>query len=42
MGRKYEFQVQGSDLEYSFCRFDKHIALSEKKVAVVCHNLKIV
>ena len=32
MGGKFKFQVQDSDLEYLFCRFDKHIALSEKKL----------
>ena len=29
---KFKFQVRDSDLEYLFCRFDKHIALSEKKI----------
>ena len=29
--RKFKFQVQDSDLEYLFWRFDKHIALSGKK-----------
>ena len=32
MGRKLKFQVQDSDLEYLFWRFDKYIALSEKKL----------
>jgi hypothetical protein len=32
MGGKFKFQVQDSDLEYLFWRFDKHIALSEKKL----------
>ena len=27
-----KFQTQDSDLEYLFWRFDKHIALSEKKL----------
>ena len=31
MGGKFKFQVQDSDFEYLFLRFDKHIALSEKK-----------
>ena len=31
MGGKFKFQVQDSDLEYLFWRFDKYIALSEKK-----------
>ena len=29
---KFKFQVQDSDLEYFFLRFDKRIALSEKKL----------
>ena len=41
MGGKFKFQVQDSDLEYLFWRFDKHIALSEKKLPLECHNLKI-
>ena len=32
MGGKFKFQVQDNDLEYYFGRFDKHIALSEKKL----------
>ena len=32
MGGKFKFQVQDSDLEYLFWRFDKHIALSENKL----------
>ena len=32
-GRKFKFQGQNSDLEYFFGRFDKPIALSEKKAA---------
>ena len=32
MGGKFKFQIQDSDLEYLFWRFDKHIALSEKKL----------
>ena len=32
MGGKFKFQVQDSDLEYLFWRFDKRIALSEKKL----------
>ena len=32
MGGKFKFQVQDSDLEYLSWRFDKHIALSEKKL----------
>ena len=35
MGGKFKFQVQDSDLEYLFWRFDKHIALSEKKLPLV-------
>ena len=30
-GGKFKFQGQNSDLEYFFGRFDKPIALSEKK-----------
>ena len=32
MGGKFKFQVQDSDLEYFFWRFDKNIALSENKL----------
>ena len=32
IGGKFKFQVQDIDLEYSSWRFDKHIALSEKKL----------
>ena len=32
---KFKFQVQDSDLEYLFWRFDRHIALSEKKLPLV-------
>ena len=32
IGRKFKFQVQDSDLEYLFWRFDKNIALSENKL----------
>ena len=32
MGRKFKFQGQDRDLEYLFWIFDKHIALSEKKL----------
>ena len=32
---KFKFKVQGSDLEYFFWRFEKHIALSEKKSPLV-------
>ena len=32
MGRKSKFQVPDSDLEYWFWRYDKHIAISEKKL----------
>ena len=32
MGRKFKFHVQDSDLAYLFGIFDKHIALSEKKL----------
>ena len=35
MGGKFKFQVQDSDLEYLFWRFDRHIALSEKKLPLV-------
>ena len=31
----FKFQAQDSDLEYSFWRFDKHIALSENKPPLV-------
>ena len=31
-GRKFKFQVQDHDLEYLFWIFDKHNALSEKKL----------
>ena len=31
MGGKFKFQVQDSDLEYSFWQREKHISLSEKK-----------
>ena len=31
MGGKFKFQVQDSDLEYLFWRFEKRNALSEKK-----------
>ena len=31
MGRKFKFQVQDSDLGYSFWQWEKHIVLSEKK-----------
>ena len=31
IGGKFKFQVQDSDLEYFLGRFEKHIALSEKK-----------
>ena len=32
MGGKFKFQVQDSDFELFFWRFDKLIALSEKKL----------
>ena len=32
MGGKFKFHVQDSDLGYVFWRFDKHIALSKKKL----------
>ena len=32
MGGKFKFQVQDSDMEYIFWRFDKHVAFSEKKL----------
>ena len=35
MGGKFQFQVQDSDLEHIIWRFDKHIALSEKKPPLV-------
>ena len=35
MGGKFKFPVQDSDLEYLFWRFDRHIALSEKKLPLV-------
>ena len=31
MSGKFKFQVQDNDLKYLFWRFDKYIALSEKK-----------
>ena len=34
MGGKFKFQVQDSDLEYLFWRFDKPITLSEKKLTL--------
>ena len=40
MGGKFEFQVQDSDLEYLFWRFDKHIALSEKKLPLAVQLLR--
>ena len=39
MGGKFKFQVQDSDLEYLFWRFDKHIALSEKKLPLVTKSV---
>ena len=38
MDGKFKFQVQDSDLEYFFLRFDKHIALSEKKPPLMLEN----
>ena len=35
MGEKSEFQVQDSFFEYCFWRFEKRIALSEKKQPLV-------
>ena len=35
MGGKFKFQVQDSDLEHLFWRFDTHIALSEKKLPLI-------
>ena len=35
MGRKFKFQVQDSNLEYSFWQCEKHIALSEKKSPLI-------
>ena len=35
MGGKFKFQVQDSDLAYLFWRFEKLIALSEKKLPLV-------
>ena len=32
MGEKFKFHVQDCDLGYVFWRFDKHIALSKKKL----------
>ena len=50
MGGKFKFQVQDSDLAYLFWRFEKLIALSEKKPSLenwlvllessVCNNKK--
>ena len=36
MGGKFKFQAQDSDLEYLFWRFEKRIALSEKKLPLAC------
>ena len=41
MGGKFKFQVQDSDLEYSFWQCEKHIALSEKKPPLVV-NIRLV
>ena len=37
MGGKFEFQVQDNDLEYLFWRFEKQIALSEKKLPLILY-----
>ena len=34
MGRKFKCHVQDSDLAYLFGRFDKHIALYDKKLPI--------
>ena len=41
MSGKFKFQVQDSDLEYLFWRFDKKFALSEKKATFIrpCQNI---
>ena len=39
MGRKFKFQVQDSDFEYLFWRFDKQIALSEKNLPLLLYIL---
>ena len=41
MGGKFKFQVQDSDLEYLFWRFDKHVALSEKKLPLTYTTLNL-
>ena len=40
MGGKFKFQIQDSNLEYLFWRFDKHIILSEKKLPLPATNLQ--
>ena len=42
MGRKFKFQVQDSDLEYLFWRFEKRITLSEKKPNLEDEELQFV
>ena len=41
MDGKFKFQVQDSDLEYLFWRFDKHIALSEKKLPLAFKSVEV-
>ena len=41
MDGRFKFQVQDSDLEYLFWRFDKHIALSKKKLPLTCRPAPI-
>ena len=38
MGGNFKFQVQDSDLEYFFRRFEKHSGLSEKKPPLTWHQ----
>ena len=40
MGWKFKFRVQDSDLEYLFWRFEKHIALSEKKTTISRYKIQ--
>ena len=41
MGGKFKLQVQDSDLEYLSWRFDKHIALPEKKIPLIVLELVV-
>ena len=36
--KDHTFQVQDCDLEYFFSRFEKHIALSEKKLPLASNS----